>query len=350
MLNLVSSMEMGQYCYTNAEGEIIYLFSLRNASGTEVKISNYGAIITAFTLLDKEGIKNDIVLGFDDMKDYLAPAYLAQYPWFGCAVGRYANRIADAGFELDGKKYQLSRNRGKHQLHGGVTGFDKKVWKVKELSDAYLELGLLSKDGEEGYPGNLEVTIRFELNDENELKHMYTARTDAPTPCNLTHHSYFNLNNGVGNIFDQELRVFSTQVLEQDEDLVVTGKILPVEGTAFDLREFKTVGEGLRSLPEYDKTFVVSEVPKLKPMAEARYAPRGISLQVWSTEPCVHFYSGKWTPEVKGKNGVQYGAWSGFCLETHSHPNAVNIPSFPNTILRPGEQYQQTTIYKVIGE
>jgi aldose 1-epimerase len=336
-----------KYCYTNARGEIIYLFSLRNAKGMEAKISNYGATIVSLSITDKEGTKNDIVLGFDEMKDYLSAAYLEQYPWFGCAVGRYANRIAEGRFELEGINYQLSRNRGKHQLHGGETGFDKKVWEVREQRDSFLELALVSKDGEEGYPGNLEVTLCFELNDENELKHIYTARTDSPTPCNLTHHSYFNLNNGEGDIFGHQLKILSSEVLEQDEDLVVTGKIMPVEGTAFDFREFKTIGEGLQFIPEYDKTYIVGNDPRLKLMAEARYAPKGIRLQVFSTAPCVHFYSGKWTPEVMGKNGTLYGPWSGFCLETHSHPNAVNIPSFPNTILRPGEIYRQETVYKV---
>ena len=342
-------MESGQqYCYTNASGEIIYLFSLRNAKGTEVKITNYGAIITTFAVLDKKGLPNDIVLGFDDMEDYLLPAYLDQYPWFGCAVGRYANRISGAGFDLDGKSYSLSRNRGRHQLHGGHVGFDRKVWEVIDHSSSALTLKLLSKDGEEGFPGNLEVTLLFELNDENELKHTYTAITDAATPCNLTHHSYFNLNNGQGKIFDQELRIHSSQVLEQDEDLVVTGRILPVEGTAFDFREFTTIGERLLNIPEYDKTYIVDNDPSIKLMAEARYTPKEMGLQVFSTEPCVHFYSGKWTPKVKGKNGMDYGPWSGFCLETHSHPNAVNIPSFPNTILRPGETYRQETVYKVV--
>jgi aldose 1-epimerase len=341
-----------EYAYTNQQGEIISLFTLRNSSGTEVKISNYGATITSFRITGKDGMRNDIVLGFDRMEDYLSPAYLAQYPWFGCAVGRYANRISNARFSLDGKTYQLTNNNGPHQLHGGRSGFDKKVWKLVDLGESpfpFVHLSYLSRDGDEGYPGNLDASIWFELNDKNELRHSYSATTDQPGPCNLTHHSYFNLNNGSGDIFDHEVKIHASHTLEQDDQLVATGNIIPVEGTAYDLRSFRKIGEGLKQIPEYDKSFSVDQADgKMKLVAEARYAPREIGLQVFSTEPIVHFYSGKWTPEVKGKGGTPYGPWSGFCLETHIHPNAVNIPSFPNTILRPGEVYRQDTIYKIV--
>lgn len=342
-----------QYCFSNSSGEDIYLFTLRNATGAEVIITNYGAIITSFKIKNKEGIVNDIVLGFDKVEDYRAEDYLRQYPWFGCAVGRYANRIKNAEFSIDGKKYRLTKNRGNDQLHGGPNGFDKKTWQFissGETPQPYLELKYLSKDGEEGFPGNLEVLIRFELKDNNELSYQYTASCDQPTPVNLTHHSYFNLNNGKGTIRDHEIKIYSSQMLEQDDNLTPTGKIDPVEGTEFDFRDFKRIGDGLATIPEYDKGFIIDKKVNnttLSLLAEARLLQTKTLLQVYSTDPVVQFYSGKWTPVVKGKNGIMYGPYSGFCLETHKHVNAVNIPHFPNTILRPGEIYKQKTVYKV---
>ncbi|HEY6063582.1 MAG TPA: aldose epimerase family protein [Chitinophagaceae bacterium] len=344
-----------QYCLRHSSGEDIYLFTLRNATGTEVIITNYGAIITSFKIKNQDGTVNDIVLGFDQVEDYWSADYLQQYPWFGCAVGRYANRIKNSEFSIDGKKYSLSKNKGPDQLHGGINGFDKKVWTLVssgEIPHPFLELGYKSTDGEEGFPGNLDVMIRFELNEENELSYLYTAACDEPTPVNLTHHSYFNLNNGIGTINDHEIKIDASNMLEQDENLTATGNIIPVADTAFDFRDFQRIGDGLAKIPEYDKSFVIDkedDFVKLSLVAEARSLQTKTHLQVYSSEPIVHFYSGKWTPVVKGKNGIMYGPFSGFCLETHNYLNAVNIPYFPNTILRPGEIYAQKTVYKVIN-
>lgn len=342
-----------QYCLKHSSGEDIYLFTLSNAKGTEAIITNYGAIITSFKIKKGNDQYNDIVLGFDKVEDYWSPDYLQQYPWFGCAVGRYANRIKNAEISIGNKKYCLPRNRGTDTLHGGISGFDKKVWTLVssgEIPHPFLELGYRSKDGEEGFPGNLDVLIRFELNDDNELSYLYTACTDEPTALNLTHHSYFNLNSGESTIHDHEIKIYSGEVLEQDDNLAATGKMLSIAGTPFDFRSFKRINEGLAIIDEYDKSFIAdkSEDTSLTLMAEARSMKSGIQLQVWSTEPVVHFYSGKWIPHVKGKNGKMYGPFSGLCLETHKHPNAVNIPHFPNTILKPGEIYAQKTVYKVI--
>lgn len=342
-----------QYCLTHSSGEDIYLFTLSNAKGADVIITNYGAIITSFKIKNRDGTTNDIVLGFDNVEDYWSADYLQQYPWFGCAVGRYANRIKNSEFRIDGKKYSLSKNKGPDQLHGGISGFDKKVWTLVSSGDSpqpFLELGYKSADGEEGFPGNLDVMIRFELNDENELSYLYTACCDKPTAVNLTHHSYFNLNNGAGSIHDHEIKIYASKMLEQDSNLTATGNILPVKNTVFDFRNFKSIGDGLAGIDEYDKSFIVDKAEDdtgLLLVAEARSPKTGIRLQVWSNEPVVHFYSGKWTPVVKGKNGNMYGPFSGFCLETHKHPNAVNIPHFPNTVLKPGEIYMQKTVYKV---
>ncbi len=337
------------FCFTHTTGEDICLFTLRNARETEVSITNYGAIITSFKIKDSRGNVNDIVLGFDDVKDYLAAAYLEHYPWFGAAVGRTANRIKDAEFELDGKRYCLTKNRGNDQLHGGEGGFDRRVWEFVaqgKTPESWLELKYRSAAGEQGFPGNLEVMIRFELNDDNELSYEYHANTDHATIVNLTHHGYFNLNNGEGTIEDHEIKIYGSSVLEQDDNLVATGNILPVEDTAFDLREFTRIGDGLKRIDEFDKSFIAHK-KESSLVAEARSEQSGLQVQVYSTEPIVHFYSGKWIPMVKGKNGNGYGPLSGFCLETHQHPNAINIPHFPNTILRPGQTYHHKTTYKV---
>jgi aldose 1-epimerase len=344
-----------QYCLTHSSGEDIYLFTLRNAKGTEVIISNYGAIITSFKIKNQDGTMNDIVLGFDRVQDYWSVDYLKQYPWFGCAVGRYANRIKNAEFSISGTKYSLTKNNGNEILHGGPGGFDRKVWTLVSSGDSpqpFLELGYRSTDGEEGFPGNLDVLIQFELNNDNELNYQYTAYCDEPTAVNLTHHSYFNLNNGAGIINDYEIKLYSSSMLEQDDNLTATGNIIPVANTAFDFRNFQRIGDGLSKIPEYDKSFIVDkagDATGLLLVAEARSPKTGIHLQVWSDEPIIHFYSGKWTPVVKGKNGIMYGPFSGFCVETHKHPNAVNIPHFPNTILKPGEIYVQKTVYKVFA-
>ena len=340
-----------KYCYTHSTGEDIYLFTLRN-NQTEVLISNYGAIITSYKLKQLNAV-NDIVLGFDKMEDYLDEDYLKQYPWFGCAVGRYANRIRNAEFELDGKKYLLTKNRGQHQLHGGVEGFDKKIWQYVDSGTTplpYLELSYLSKDGEEGFPGNLDARIRYELNEPHELIYTFTATTDKPTAVNLTHHGYFNLNNGEGTIHDHQLQIPASEFLEQDDQLVVTGNYTPVENSAHDFRKSKLIGTGLNQVDEFDQSFVLNrgkDANGLRLAAITSSEESGLQLEIYTSEPVVHFYSGKWTPEVKGKNDQSYGPFSGFCLETHAHPNAVNIPHFPNTILKPGETYFQKTVYKV---
>ncbi len=340
-----------QYCYTDSSGQDVYLFTLTNLSGTEVLITNYGAIITSFRIKSKEGAVNDIVLGFDKVEDYTNESYLAHYPWFGCAVGRNANRIKNAQFIIDKKEYLLSKNNGNDHLHGGVNGFDKKVWrlvKIEESPISSLELKYSSPDGEEGYPGKLDVTIMFELNNENELSYEYSAYCDRPTVINLTHHSYFNLNNGVGDVKDHEVRIYGSWVLDQDDNLVANGDLSPVADTEFDFHEFTLLGERLNKIAEYDKSFVADkDAVSLSLMAEVRSVALGVLLQVYSTEPIIHFYSGKWIPVITGKNGIKYGPFSGLCLETHKHPNAINISHFPGTILRPGEIYSTKTVYKV---
>ena len=332
------------------EGEKIYLFSLVNSGGTEILISNYGAIITSFKIKKANGTINDIVLGFDKIEDYWSAAYLENYPWFGCAVGRYCNRIKNGKIKIDDQEYQLSKNKKDDTLHGGFNGFDKKVWQLVSMADEpfpALELKYISVDGEEGFPGNLETTIRFVLNDDNELSYEFKATTDKPTAINLTRHEYFNLDTTKDIINEHEIKINASYTLKQDDNLVVTGKEEAVDQTVFDLRNFYKIDNGLKTISEYDKSFLIDKRPDLL-VAEAKSYQSNIHLQIFTTEPVVHFYSGKWIPFVPGRNGNLYGPFSGFCFETHKHPNAINIPDASNTILRPGENYYQKTIYKVI--
>ena len=338
----------GQFCYTNAKGEDIYHFTLTNNKGTAVTISNYGAIITSYKIMLSNGSWNDIVLGFEKMEDYLHPDYIANYPWFGAAIGRYGNRIKDALITIDGIHYQLSKNDKNNQLHGGREGFDKKTWDVVEVDGAKIHLSYTSPDGEEGYPGNLFVEIIYELGDDDALTYEFRASCDKPTAVNLTHHSYFNLDNGEGTIKEHFLRIHAQHVLEQDPGLVVTGKLLPVKDTSFDFTSPKMISRDWDGTKGYDQSFDTGKKDRsFSLMAEAWSPKSGIKLEVWSTEPVVHFYSGIWIPAVGGKNEITYQPFSGFCLETQIHPNAINIPGFPSTILRPGEHYYHKTTYRV---
>jgi aldose 1-epimerase len=343
-----------QFCFTHSTGEDIYLFALRNKD-TEVLISNYGAIINSFKIKQTDGSINDIVLGFDSMEEYLSPAYLAAYPWFGAAVGRYANRIKNSSFTIDGKKYPLFPNNEKDHLHGGKEGFDKKVWELVSFDESphpALVLKHTSPGGDEGYPGKLVTTIRYELNNErNELSYEFNATTDQLTPVNLTHHGYFNLDTNKKTIGDHIVRIYASQVLEQGENFVATGNYIPVAGTSYDFTEAKKINRDWNPEDGYDQSYITAKKDKtISLVAEAWSEQSKLHLEVWSTEPVVHFYTGKWIPKVKGKQGVQYGPYSAFCMETQVHPNAVNVPHFPTTLLKPGETYYQKTVYIVRRE
>ena len=340
-----------QFCFKNSAGEDIYLFLLSNKNGTTISITNYGAVIIAYKIKMKDGSFNDIVLGFDDVKDYLSENYLQHYAYLGAVCGRYTNRIKNGRFILDGKEYQLTQNMGNDLLHGGREGFDKKTWKLKSANDNSVELTYLSKNGEEGFPGNLETTIRFELNDKDELSYEFFATTDKPTAVNLTHHSYFNLNSGRETIEEHEVKINASSILKQDEGLVCNGEFIPVENTMYDFRDFKAINKNWDKGNGYDQCFIIdNKTEELSLVAEGRSKQSGITLQIFSTERAVQFYTGQGLNIRNAKNGIDYVPFSGFCLETHKHPNAINIPHFPNTILRPGEKYYQKNVYKIIQE
>lgn len=336
---------------TLPSGEKLYLFSLRNSRGTEVCITNYGGIITSFKIPDAGGRKNDIVLGLEKVEDYFSKEYMKSCPYFGAAIGRYANRIAGSRFMLDGKQYLLPANDGEFQLHGGAGGFHTRVWNVLDSrmgSNSSLLLNYLSKDGEEGYPGNLEVSLQFTLTENDELIYEYTATTDAPTAVNLSHHSYFNLDKEKKTVGSHLVCIHSDVILAQD-GYQITGELQSVSDSPFDFREMRRIDKSWDPEQGYDHCFVLNrpDDSSMYLAAEARSESSGLLLEVFTTEPCIQFYTGKYIPKITGKKGKEYSPFMGFCLETQNFINAVNIPQFPGTILRSGDTYFHKTMYRI---
>ena len=324
----------------------IFLFTLQNASGFTVKIMNYGGIVTSLLASDKNGKFDNIVLGFRDFE-----GYLKNEPYFGAIVGRYANRIAKGKFILDGKEYNLAVNNGPNHLHGGIKGFDKVVWEAEENrneKEIGLKLHYLSKDGEEGYPGNLDVTVTYSLNNENEFKIEYLAKTDHPTPINLSHHSYFNLAGTTGrDILDQILFINADRYTVVDESLIPTGELREVTG-AMDFRTPIVVGSRINDVQGgYDHNYLLNNQSSFAKVAELYDSITGRVMEVFTDEPGMQFYSGNFLDgSISGSNGMIYRKNFGLCLETQHFPDSPNHPEFPNTIIKPGEEYFQKTIYK----
>lgn len=330
------------------EGQDICLIQLSNARGMQVELSNYGALIKSLIVPDKNGNPVDVVLGFDELEDYFSAGYRSAYPYMGTIVGRCANRIGQAQFTIDGNTYQVSANTPPHQLHGGMEGFDRKVWRVKSLSDcpeSQLVLTYLSKDGEEGFPGNLTVEASFTLTDENELKLEFSAHTDAPTPVDLTHHGYFNLDGDASPIFDHELKIDADSWLGQYPDCLTNGEIIPVENTNKDFRNSRKL-KITDDFAGYDQAFVLNQ-PVINHCSAELYSPKtGIRMELFTNQPAIQFYTAQHLGPFKGKNGLLYQAFSGLCLETQVHPNAINTSHFPDVILRPGGHYLHQCTYK----
>ncbi len=324
---------------------------LSNTKGTYVKIFNYGTIINKFVVKNAKGEDQDIVLGFDDFDGYISKEYLSNYPYFGSIVGRYANRIKGGEFTIDGTSYQLPKNNGDDCLHGGLQGFDQKVWDIVELTEspnASVTFHYYSFDGEEGFPGDLAVQLQFTLTENDELILTYQADTDEATPINLTHHSYFNLAGNSNDIRSHVHQMNASNWLEQDDNYVVTGKLIPVDGTHHDFRKGKTFAEGWDEENGYDQTYVLDKTyGELTLASKTSAVDSGLTLSIYTTEPVAHLYTAKYTDVKNGKNGKSYSKFSAFCVETQHAPNSLNIPAFPSTILQPGEVYHQTTIYKV---
>jgi len=331
-----------------ADGKKVQLFTLTNKNGVQIYISNYGGTITKWLVPDKNGKQTNIVLGFDDFS-----GYLAKPPYFGATIGRYGNRIANAKFKIDNNTYTLAANNGKNNLHGGNKGFDKVVWDVVQTGDTVpsLTLSYLSKDGEEGFPGNLKATVKFTLNDTNELRIEYDAETDKPTPVNLTNHSYFNLTGDAAkNILGHTLWIAAGKYTPVDTTLIPTGEQASVKGTPFDFTQPHQIGERIAQVPGgYDHNFILTQKDEVSGLAAwLQDSASGRKLEVYTTEPGLQFYSGNFlNGSIKNSQGQPIQQYAALCLETQHFPNSPNEPSFPSTILKPGEKYHTVTIYRV---
>ena len=329
-------------------------FTLKNRRGMEVKIINFGGTVTSIKVPDRSGKFADVVLGFNNLDDYLKP-----HPSFGTAVGRFANRIAKGRFALNGVEYKLAINNGENHLHGGIKGFDDVFWTAEEvntLAGPGVRLTYLSKDGEEGYPGNLQVTMTYTLTHRNELRIDYVATTDKDTVINLTHHSYFNLaGEGNGDILNHRLKLNAASFTPTDAGSIPTGELRRVRGTPFDFLTPHRIGERINQDDEqlkfgngYDHNFVINgRMGSLRQAAVVTDPSSGRVMEVWTTEPGIQLYTGNFLDgTLVGKSGKAYQRRSGFCLETQHYPDSPNKPNFPTTTLKKGATFKSTTIYR----
>ena len=337
------------------DGRAADSYTLKNANGMEVKITNYGGVVSHWTAPDKDGKYEDIVLGFDSLAGYLTPP-----PYFGALIGRYGNRIAKGKFKLEGKEYTLATNNNNlNHLHGGVVGFDKVLWNAEPIEgeEPALKLTYLSKDGEEGYPGNLNVTVIYTLQKDNSLKIDYSATTDKTTIINLTNHSYFNLSASKNNILDHEVTLNADRFLPVDKGLIPTGELRAVKGTVFDFTSPTVIGKGINDEKDeqiklgggYDHAWILNkkEGNELSLAATVVDKTSGRKMEVLTTEPAIQFYTGNFLDgKLTGKGGVNYPKRFALCLESEHYPDSPNQAAFPTTVLKPNETYKATTIYK----
>ena len=350
-LQAITSEDFGK----TADSTQVKQFTLTNKNGIEMKVINYGAIITSLKTPDKEGNLEDIVLGYDNLQGYIKSS-----PYFGAVVGRYGNRIANAKFSIDGTEYKLAANDGKNSLHGGIKGFDKVVWDATEINDdkgVGLKLTYKSVDGEEGFPGNLDVTVFYTLNNDDELEVQYQAKTDKKTVVNLTQHTYFNLTGGKEDILGHELEILASNITPVDNTLIPTGEIMPVENTPFDFKKSKPVGQDIDADNEqikfgkgYDHNWILDESDEKMKLAASLYEPKsGRVVEVYTTEPAIQFYTGNFLDgSITGKNNIVYKHRSGLCLETQHYPDSPNQPEFPSTLVSPNEDYISVTKFKFL--
>ena len=334
-----------------ADGKTVKLFTLMNRKGTVVKVTNYGLIMTDIQTADRTGKFGHVALGFDTLAEYQKG-----HPFFGAIAGRVANRIAKGKFTLAGQEYTLAVNNGPNHLHGGKKGFDKVVWDAKPLPEGQTEQAIefhyVSKDGEEGYPGNLDVTVVYALTDDDEIRMEYRAKTDKATPVNLTNHSYFNLA-GSGDTLGTEIFIDADRYTPTDATLIPTGELAPVKGTALDFTKPTAMGERISQLDKpkgpggYDHNFVLNSGGKKLALAARAYEPKsGRILEVLTTEPGIQLYNGIGLGSEVVHDGQKVVKYGGFCLETQHFPDAINQPNFPSVVLKPGDTYQTTTIFK----
>lgn len=345
-------MELIRDIFGNARrGEKIFIYTLRNDNGITIKITNYGGIVTSIETPDKNGHKANIALGFKSLQDYLSNSYIENCPYFGCIVGRYANRIAKGKFTLEGKGYILPVNNGANSLHGGITGFDKVIWVPKKIEKPDLvgvELKYRSVHMEEGFPGNLDLTVTYTLNHKNEFQIEYKAVTDRTTVVNFTNHTYFNLTGGKENIFNHTLQLSSQNYAVNDDGLIPTGEIADVRGTPLDFTAPAKVGSRINELKDgYDHNYILDNPKgKLVKAAVLTEESSGRMIEAFTTEPAIQLYTGYYIPEIKGSNGEMFGRYAGMTLESQHYPDSPNKPEFPSTELHPGEVFKSKTIYK----
>ena len=346
------------------DGTPVEIYTLRNSKGAEARIMTYGGIVQKLTMPDKSGQFADIVLGFDTLDGYTRDSYVKACPYFGALIGRYGNRIGGAKFTLEGQTYQLATNNGPNSLHGGIKGFDKVVWTAEEAEvgehGPKLELTYLSKDGEDGFPGNLKVKATYTLTEDNALKLTFKATTDKPTIVNLTHHSYFNLaGQGNGDILGHLVYMNADKTTPVDSGLITTGAFADVTGTPFDFRTPTAIGARINDAdtvlqygPGYDHNWVINKPPgQLGLMARVTEPTTGRVMEVWSDEPGLQFYAGNFLDgSLTGKDGKVYQRRTGFCMEPQHYPDSPNKSNFPSVELKPGEKYHNTIIYKFSAE
>lgn len=342
---------------STSNGTAVDLFTLENPNGMQAKITNYGGILTQLHVPDKNGKLGDVVLGYDKLSSYIKAS-----PYFGCITGRYANRIAKGQFKIGETTYKLATNNGENHLHGGDVGFDKKVWAAKEVKGfgrAGIELTYLSKDGEEGYPGNLASKVTYWLTVKNELEIEYEARTDKATPINLTHHSYFNLaGEGSGNILGHEVEIFANTFVPTDAGNIPLGELKKVTGTPFDFLTPHKIGERIEEKNQqlefgkgYDHNWVINDrhqtINSINLAARVTEPKTGRVMEVLTDQPGIQFYTGNFLDGSNiGKGNKIYNHRNAFCLETQVHPDSPNQPNYPNSILKPGETYRHFCVYR----
>lgn len=335
---------------TTADGTPVEIFTLRNENGVEVSVMSYGAAIKSIRTPDRNGAFTDITLGFDTLD-----GYLGEHPYFGAVLGRYANRISLGRFTIDGIGHRLAMNSGPNHLHGGVRGFDKYVWQAEELGGNSVRFSRVSPDGEEGYPGNLQVAVAYSLTNYNELIVEYQAVTDLPTHVNLSQHTYFNLAGPGSDVLGHELTINADRYTPVDRSSIPNGLLAPVAGTPFDFRTPTPIGARIAAKhPQiehgrgYDHNFVLNRTGHTLEFAARVVEPAsGRVLEVATTEPGVQLYTGNFLDgTIHGKGGVAYGRFAGFCLETQHYPDSPNKPDFPSTVLRPGDTYSSRTVFK----
>jgi len=335
------------------EGKQVRLYTLTNANALKAQVMTYGAIVTSLQVPDKKGQMDDIVLGYDNLQDYIK-----ETPYFGAIVGRYGNRIGKGTFTLDGVTYTLATNNNENHLHGGIKGFDKVVWDDEPVwrpDGVGVKLSYLSRDGEEGYPGNLKATVTYVLTNDNELRIEYEAATDKATPVNLTHHGYFNFTGAERDILGHELKLNADKFTPVDAGLIPTGELRPVAGTPMDFTRSAAIGARIENEYEqlqfgggYDHNWVLNKKGAKMTLAATVYEPTtGRVMKVYTTEPGIQFYAGNFLDgTLTGKEGRVYKHRYGFCLETQHYPDSPNKPNFPSTILRPGQKHETTTIFR----